>query len=200
MNRILKTVLFPLAFALALGITNPAYAGEAQDYMQARQGELTAVLKQPKTPARTEKVAALLDALFDYDKLARDSLGKNVEGKSDEQLKEFTGLLKTLVKRAYQKNIEKTLDYQVTWLGETGGAEQAVVDSTAKSSKGGSQETVSIKYKMHKSGGKWMVGDVVTEESSLVNTYRNSFNKTINKDGWDGLIRKLKTKAAGGRG
>ncbi|MBI5533427.1 MAG: ABC transporter substrate-binding protein [Deltaproteobacteria bacterium] len=200
MNRILKAVLVPLAFALALGISSSAFAGDAQTYMQARQTELNTVLHQPKSPARTTRVAALLDAMFDYDKLAHDSLGRNAEGKTDEQIKEFTDLLKQLVRRAYQKNIEKTLDYEIQWVGETGGDDHATLSTTAKSTKpGDSQETISIKYKLHKRDGHWMVGDVITEESSLVNTYRNQFNKTLNKDGWDGLIRKLKNKIATGR-
>ena len=196
MNRILKLVLVPMAFALALSAASPASAGEAQDYMQARQTELNAVLRTPASPARTQKVAAMLDAMFDYDKLARDSLGRHAERRSEDEMKEFTGLLKQLVRKAYQKNIEKTLNYQVSWLGEEGGGDAAVIKTTAKSTKPGSnQEEISIVYKLHKKDGKWAVGDVVTEQSSLVNTYRNQFNRTINKDGWNGLITKLKNKA-----
>lgn len=201
MNRILKLVLVPMAFAIALGAASPASAGEAQDYMQARQSELTAVLRTAASPARSQKVAAMLDGMFDYDKLARDSLGRHIDGRTPEELAEFTDLLKKLVRKAYQKNIEKTLNYEIAWVGEEGGGDQAVIKTTAKSTKPGSnQETISISYKLHKKDGKWAVGDVVTEESSLVNTYRNQFNKTINKDGWSALITKLKNKVAGGRG
>jgi len=202
MNRILKLVLVPMAFALALGAATPASAGEAQDYLKGRQEDLVKVLRDPATPARSAKVAAMLDGMFDYDKLARDSLGKHAEGRTPEEMAEFTDVLKKLVRKAYQKNIEKTLNYTITWVGEEGGGDTAVIKTTAQSTKPGTnQEVISIDYKLHKRDGKWAIGDVVTEQSSLVNTYRNQFNKTINsanakgENGWTTLIAKLKTKA-----
>jgi phospholipid transport system substrate-binding protein len=197
MNRILKALLFPLALVVALGVSTPAFAGEGVDFMKARQGELNTVLKEAKSPARSRRVTELVDAMFDYDKLAVDSLGRNADGKTDDQIKEFTGLLRQLVRKAYTKNIERTVDYEVTWVNETGDNAQALVTTSAHSTKpGANQETVSIKYKLHKRDGSWKLGDVITEDSSLVNNYRNQFNKTINKDGWEGLIAKLKTKVA----
>lgn len=199
MNRFLKLVLVPMAFAIALGAASSASAGEAQDYMKGRQDELVKVLREPASPARAQRVAAMLDGMFDYDKLARDSLGKHVEGRTPEEMTEFTDILKKLVRKSYQKNIEKTLNYTITWVGEEGGGEQAVIRTTAQSNKPGTnQELISINYKLQKKNGKWAINDVVTEGSSLVNTYRNQFNKTINRDGWAVLITKLKNKAASG--
>ena len=195
MNRLLKLVLVPAALAFALSMSSVAFAGDAQNYMQARQTELTAVLKQPASPARSQTVIRLVDSIFDYDKIAHDSLGRNAEGRTEEQLKEFTELLRKLVRRAYQKNVEKTLNYDIAWLGDSGDNESSLVRSSAKSNQpGDNQETISIDYQLHKRDGHWAIGDVITEQSSLVSNYRNQFNKTINKDGWDGLIRKLKNK------
>jgi phospholipid transport system substrate-binding protein len=197
MNRFFRLALAPLILALALGISSSAFAGEAQTYMQGKQTELTTVLKLPKSDStRAAKLATLLDGMFDYDKLAADSIGSNADTASAEQMTEFRSLLKKLVRNAYQKNIEKTLNYEVTWVSDTGGTDDAVVATEAKPKQG---DTVSIKYKLHKSDGKWSVNDVITEDASLVNGYRNQFNKSLKNGGWDNLLKKLRARAARGQ-
>ena len=201
MNRFLRLALAPLVVALALGFTSAAYAGEAQSYLQGKQTELTAALRMPKNdPARTPKLETLLDGMFDYDKLASDTIPSTAPEATAEQLSQFRTLLKKLVRNAYQKNIEKTLEYEVTWVNDSGGTDHAVVETKASPKRRGQgQEEVSIKYKMSKKNGVWMITDVVTEEASLVNGYKNQFGRALKNGGWDNLINKLKTRAAKGR-
>jgi len=197
MNRFLRLAIAPLVLAIALGVTSSAFAGEAQTYMEGKQTELSAVLRLSKTDgSRARKLATLLDGMFDYEKLAADSLGSNADSATPEQLTEFKTLLRKLVRNAYQKNIEKTLNYEVAWVSDTGGTDNALVSSTAKPKQG---EAISIKYKLHKVDGKWLVNDVITEEASLVNGYRNQFNKSLKNGGWDNLLKKLRTRAARGQ-
>ena len=195
MNRFARLFLVPLAFALAMGIASPADAGEAQNFVQARQGELVSALKAPASEARNRKVGAIIDGMIDYDKLAGDSLGRHKADRSEAELKEFTEILRKLVRRNYERNIQKTLDYDVTYTGETGGEDATVVSTSAKSKKG-NNDTVTVDYKLRKKDGQWWIYDIVTERSSLVSNYRNQFNKVITKEGWDALIKKLKDQLA----
>jgi phospholipid transport system substrate-binding protein len=197
MNRFLRLALAPLALAIALGVTSPAWAGEAQTYMEGKQTDLTTVLRLPKADAsRATRLTALVDGMFDYEKLAADSVGSNADSATADQMTEFKSLLKKLVRNAYQRNIEKTLNYTVTWVSDTGGTDNAIVASQAQPKQG---DAVSIKYKLHKVDGKWLVYDVVTEEASLVNGYRNQFNKSLKNGGWENLLKKLRNRAAKGQ-
>ena len=45
-------------------------------------------------------------------------------------------------------------------------------------------------------GDHWVVYDVVTDEQSMLENYRAEFNKIINRDGFDALLKRMKTKLA----
>ena len=42
--------------------------------------------------------------------------------------------------------------------------------------------------------GHWVVYDVVTDEQSMLENYRAEFNKIINKDGFDALLKRMRKK------
>jgi len=197
MKRFRSVFLAPVVFAIATAIVPAAFAGEAQDYVTARHTELTAILHQPASPARAARLNELLDRMIDFDSIVAESLGSHKEGRTNDELKEFSDLLQKLIKRNYQKNIEKTLSYKVSYEGEDPGTEGVIVHTKAEKTKAdGSVEVISIDYRLHQKDGAWRVFDILTENSSMVNNYKNQFNKTIRKDGWNGLIAKLKRKLA----
>jgi phospholipid transport system substrate-binding protein len=47
---------------------------------------------------------------------------------------------------------------------------------------------------MLKSGGRWLVYDVVIEGVSLVGNYRNQFNRIIQTSSFGDLVKRMKTK------
>ena len=197
MKRFRSVFLAPIVFALAMAFAPGAFAGEAQDYVQARHTELTNVLKEPASPARAQRLGTLLDSMIDFDSIAQESLGNHKEGRSEDELKEFHELLQKLIKRNYERNIQKTLDYTVSYDGEDPGTEGVIVHTKAEKKKAnGDPDIVSIDYRLHQKNGRWIVFDILTENSSMVGNYKNQFNKTIRKDGWNGLIAKLKRKLA----
>ena len=55
-----------------------------------------------------------------------------------------------------------------------------------------------IDFKMVSTGGTWKVQDFITDEVSLVGSYRGQFTKVIKKDGFPALIQKMKDKLAKG--
>lgn len=197
MMRLRPVFLAPLVFAIAMALAPAASAGEAQDYVQARHTELTNILKDRPSPARAQRLGALLDNMIDFDFIADQSLGSNKDGRTEEELKEFRDLLQKLIKRNYENNIQKTVNYQVSYEGEDPGTDGVIVHTKVEKKKAnGETETLSIDYRLHRANGSWRVFDVLTENSSMVGNYKNQFNKTIRKDGWNGLIAKLKRKLA----
>ena len=53
---------------------------------------------------------------------------------------------------------------------------------------------IPIEYRMHKTGDRWLVYDVVIEGVSLVANYRTQFNKIIQTSSFQELMNKMKNK------
>jgi phospholipid transport system substrate-binding protein len=188
------------AVIFAAMVSTPAHAAEsAQDFIQARQSQVSNLVRQAPGAQRDKQVAAVLDGMIDYDQLARRSLAAHWGDLSDAQHKEFTDILRNLVRRNYERNIKNILDYRVEYLGEEPGSEELIVHSRASSASNRREEPISIDYRVMKVGGGWRVVDVVTEGSSLVNNYKNQFHRIIRKDGYDALVRRMKDKLAKGQ-
>ena len=187
------------ALVVATTLASAAHAAEsAQDFIRSRQSQVTQLVKQAPGSQRDKQVAAVLDAMIDYDELAKRSLAGHWGDLADAQKKEFTEVLRTLVRRNYEKNIKNIVDYRVDYLGEESATQGVVVKSRASSSDNKREEPISIDYELMKMGGGWRVVDVVTEGSSLVNNYKNQFHRVIQKDGFEALIRRMKDKLAKG--
>ena len=88
-------------------------SGSADDYVRAEQVELGALLLQPKTVARDQKISSVMDRVFDFDDLAKRSLGDDWSPLNEAQRLEFKGLLEQLVKQSYRRNLDKTKGWDV---------------------------------------------------------------------------------------
>ncbi len=195
MMRLRTAFLAPLAFAIAVGFAFTAHASPAQDFVRAKHSNLIAELEKPASPARKKAVEAQLQGFFDFHKLTKDALAKRYDDLSEDEFNELKGLVEALVTKNYQKNIEKTINYKVTFVGEdtlSGGAERKVRTKVEK--RGSDDAPVEINYVLHQNDGKWMVYDIETEGSSMLRNYRNQFGKVIRRDGFATLIRKLRDK------
>ncbi|WP_437793008.1 MlaC/ttg2D family ABC transporter substrate-binding protein [Sorangium sp. So ce693] len=192
--------LFAAAFsllALTLGPVGLASAGPATDVVKARQTALFDLLKKGGVENQ-KKVGAVFDEMLDYSALAEASLGGEWAARTDAEKKQFSELLKQLVRKAYERNLKKTLDFNVEYLGETDSKGVMTVKTKAVSKKDAREEPVEIAFKLSQKGGAWLVQDIVTEGVSLVGSYRAQFTKIIKKDGFPALIQKMKDKLAKG--
>jgi len=162
--------------------------------MKEKQAELFSLVKQ----GAPKKIETAFDALLDYDALAQASLRAHWDARSDAERREFTQVLKQLVQRAYRRNLDRTVNYDVSFEGETQQADRFVVKTVAKSRKDAREEPISIDYVVRKSGDSFRVADIVTEGSSLVNNYNQQFNRIIKKDGFPELLRRMKGKLGEG--
>lgn len=193
MTHLVATMVSMLALLGAVGMAN---AGAATDVVKAKQTSLFELIKDSN--ANKKKVTALFDEMLDYSALAEASLGTEWANRSDAEKAEFSELLKQLVQKAYEKNLKKTLSFNIEYLGEetTGGA--IVVKTKAVSKTNAREEPIEINFKMLEKAGAWRVNDIVTEGVSLVSSYRSQFTKIIKKDGFPVLIKKMKDKIAKG--
>ncbi|HMY21678.1 MAG TPA: ABC transporter substrate-binding protein [Polyangium sp.] len=184
-------------FSLGLTIAGAqfAYAGPATDEVKAKQTALYDLLAKPGTE---KKVAATFDEVLDYDTIAQGSLGSEWANRSDAEKAQFSDLLKQLVRRSYERNIKKTLNYNIEYTAEAPKGSQIVVSTKAVSKTDKRADPVEIDYTLAQKDGKWRIQDIKTDGVSLVSSYRSQFTKIIKKDGFPVLIQKMKDKIAKG--
>jgi phospholipid transport system substrate-binding protein len=194
-----RSWLSPLVLAATLALApGLALAGEAQTLVQARHTEMMNQLKKPASAERDKQVATVLAGLFDYDAMAEASMAKHWSGLSADQKNEFKGLLKQLIQKNLEKSVKNTLNYNVAFLGEEPATGGVTVKTKAASKTNAREEPIEIGYSLHQSAGAWRAFDVWTEGSSMVNNYKNQFNRIITKEGFPALIKRMKTKLASG--
>lgn len=180
--------------ALALSLSFPAFAAEAENFVKGKHTELTELVSKAKSKEDEKKLDAAFDAVFDYDGLAKATLKDTWEQRTPAERADFTAVLKDLVRNSYRRNIKKTLGYAVDYQGEQDGEAGKVVHTVARNKTNAREEPVSIDYVVHQVDGKWQIYDIVTEGSSLIRNYRNQFRKVIEKKGFDELVKRMKAK------
>jgi phospholipid transport system substrate-binding protein len=198
-----KILLSGLLMVVTLLFASVASAGEPTEFVKNNQSKLFAVIAQPKTAARQDKLRTMFDAMLAYDELSRASLGKKWDGLSEAERSEFSGLLTQLVRNNYRRNLQRMLDYDIKYVGEAscpagGGdecpADTVLVQTRAKHKTDKREPDVEIDFRLKRIGGKLMVIDIVTERASMVKTYRSQFVRILNDKGFAKLIEKMKTK------
>jgi phospholipid transport system substrate-binding protein len=174
-----------------------ALAGGATDVVKAKQTALFDLIKQ-STPESDKKIAALFDEMLDYQALVEGSLGSEWAARSDAEKAQFSDLFKQLVRKAYERNLKKIVNFNVDYVSEDAAGDAVMVKTKAKSKTDAREEPVEIVFKMSQKNGVFKVQDIVTEGVSLVSSYRSQFTKIIKKDGFPVLIQKMKDKLAKG--
>jgi phospholipid transport system substrate-binding protein len=139
-----------------------------------------------------EKLAAKVDDFVDFAELAKRALGKEWDKLSRKQQQEFSATMKGLLRASYAQKA----------IGQ-GSADIAYGDEQLKGNEASVATTLNVKkdkfpvvYKLYRtdSKGAWRIFDVVTDDVSLVETYREQFRKLIASKGFEGLLVTLKTK------
>lgn len=181
-------------------LTMPAEAQQqdALEFLKAKHLRVEKILRASKGKGNDSKEHAelqeALNELLDYDELAKRSLERHWEERKPKERQQFVDLLRKLVQRNYEQNLNDTLDYNIRYHDARKEADGVVVRATAKSKEKSRAPTVTIEYTMHPIGSGWKVLDVNTDGVSLVRNYRSQFARIIRKHGWNELIRRMQAR------
>ena len=148
----------------------------------------------PEAELQREEVRKLVGSFLDYSELARRSLARHWDTINQKQREDFVGTLRELVERNYLKQVHGNANYNIKYDKETKDGSEANVTGVLNTMARGKKVKVALEYKMLWKGDHWVVYDVVTDEQSMVENYRAEFNKIINKDGFDTLLKRMKKK------
>ena len=174
-----------------------AQAGEATDQLKAVIDHALKVLEDPtlkKPENATERRAQIrktAEAIFDYKETARRALARHWEGRTPQEQDEFVALFGDLLERSYMGKIEQYGGERILYVNEVVEGDLATVKTKILTK---TKQEAPVDYRMLKSGGRWLVYDVIIEGVSLVGNYRNQFNRIITTSSYAELVKRMKTK------
>ena len=186
-------------FLAIFALTAPAQAGEPTEQMKLTIDKMIAILGDPalKNPAKTEERRKLLrdtaSERFDWREMARRSLARHWQKRTDAEKKEFVPLFADLLEQTYMKRIENYSGDKVMYDGEKVKGEYSLVKVRITTSK---QVDIPVAYRLRKKGSQWLIYDVSIEGVSLVKNYRKQFDSVILSSSYEGLVQKLREKVA----
>ncbi|MGQ0504754.1 MAG: MlaC/ttg2D family ABC transporter substrate-binding protein [Myxococcaceae bacterium] len=155
-----------------------------------KQGNVELQKALAESNASADKLAKIADNFVDFVELAKRALGKEWNKLSANQRDEFSSTMRGLLRASYAQRALGQGKADVTYGAETTKGNEAQVPTTVKVQ----QDDFPVVYKLYKNGKGWRIYDVVTDDVSLVDTYRDQFRKLISEKGYDGLLAILKNK------
>ena len=192
-----RVVGMGLAWLLVLAAAGGAWAGAPTDQLRGAIDRVIKALDNPalkgdsKVGERRTAVRKIANDIFDFGEIARRSLGRHWQGRTDKEREEFISLFGDLLERSYISKIELYGGEKILYTNERMDAEVAVV-STKIITKNGTE--VPIDYRLLRRGDRWLVYDISIEGVSLVSNYRTQFNKIIQTTSYGELVKKMRAK------
>jgi phospholipid transport system substrate-binding protein len=177
-------------FSVAWGAGTPTQAvKETIDQVLSVLGD--EALKDPaRTAERREKLEASIGQRFDYEEMAKRTLGARWKKLSSEKQKEFVGLFQRFLTRSYAGNVDGYSGEEVEYLKERLKGDFAEVQTKVVSPK----VEIPLDYRLLKKHDKWWVYDVIIDGISLTKNYRGQFSRIIKSSSFEALLEKLRSK------
>jgi uncharacterized protein len=181
---------------LSLAAVGPALAGEPTDQVQAAVTELYQLLATSRGAAevrqRDAAAAKVMDRLFDWPTMARQSLRQHWETRTPAQRDEFTRLFAEVFRQGYLARIFLVDASKFRYLGDRVTGDRAIVDTQVTTKRG---SDLSVVYVASRGGGpQWRVEDVRVEGISLLDNYRTQFDSIIARSSYEALIKRLQDR------
>jgi len=154
----------------------------------------TALSEQEKRAKSSEIIKSHLH----LDWMAKYTLGRHRRTLTEAQINEFVKVYSSFVVKAYA-------DLATSYKGEEAAlTNMKQIDDdlfivNSEFIRPGTQSSVKVDYLVHKIAGKnkdpYLIGDIITEGISILNSQQSEFNSVISSHGIDWLIADLKTRS-----
>lgn len=185
------------ALVLAAALVQPAGAGVPTDQMRITVDRVLTILKDPEfdsASAKESRRSELRKAIFprfDFEEMAKRSLGAEWRRRTPEEQKEFVRLFTELLKDSYVESIESYHGNKVIYRRENLDGAYAEVATIVVNAE---DEQYTIDYRLNLDGDQWKVYDVIIENVSIVNNYRSQFNRILSRSSFAELLQTIREK------
>lgn len=182
---------------LFLAFTPNAAAESAKEQLQGTIARVIEVLRTIRSQEDIERnkglVRQILKPRFDFAAMARKSLGNRWKDLDDKE-EDFVSAFTNFVEHSYMSTLGSYQGEKVVYDGDRVDGDSAEVDTRVV---GGQGTPIKIGYKLHLTGGQWMVYDAVIDDVSIVGNYRSQFARILRTASLEELIHNLRAKASG---
>ena len=190
------------ALIILLGALSASAAKERgpMDFLKSKDSALKPLLSN--TQKNKKKILTAIGKMMDFEALSRSSLGAHWDKRTPEEQKEFSITLRSLIEENLISRLKDSTEHEILYKDETVSPDKTAgsVTSMLKNGKDRRAEEIEVVYKMKKKGAEWIVVDMITDGVSMVGNYQSQFNKIINDEGFEALMKKMKDKLAEQRG
>jgi phospholipid transport system substrate-binding protein len=138
------------------------------------------------------KLSELLRGFLDTEALARLAAAKHLEGRSDAEVREFLGLFHDFFVRTYVQRLLLFDAPDFAYKEEKITGDDARV-ATEVITPG---DRFAVDYQMHRSAPGWRATDIIVEGVSLAKNFRSQFDAAVAREGFQGLLDRLRAKVA----
>ena len=200
MIRLIITTL-----TLLLTVSVPAFAGTkagpGSTAVKAANDKIATLLKQKSAAGSKQekelaaKVMTSVRDFLDIDELGKRAMADQWAKLTPAQQLEFLSTLRALIEDNYVRGLRANLSFTVDYTGESTDKDGNVLVTTVINTKRkGRPFKIQIDYVLKQQGDKLKAFDVKTDGVGLVANYRTQFNKIVDKEGFSGLIARMKKK------
>jgi phospholipid transport system substrate-binding protein len=188
-----------ISLILLLGFSFTANAAPPIGFIKGEVEKVRELLKIPVKPESPEKekvddqLRSILNPVMNFDRLSENALRNHWATLSKIQRADFVALFRALVFHSYLEKIRSAEEaYTIDYVDQQAkGAKAASVTAISRT------KTTEIELVFHilrEESGLWSVEDIVIDEVSLVENYREQFDRIIKKNGFAVLLERMTTK------
>ena len=150
--------------------------------------------KASPLPQRQEKLRQIVAQSFDFTQMAKSALGYHWKTLNPQQQQEFTNVFISFIEDSYLSKLNDYRGQQVQFVKATqDGADYAQVNTNIVRE---GKDPIHLDFRLMSESGAWKIYDVTVDAISIIANYRNQFNRVMNNQGYDMLIKDLKEKQA----
>jgi phospholipid transport system substrate-binding protein len=191
MKNLLVAVLGLLLFSQSVAADGKS---EVEELLKNNLDAVFTVLQKKglEQQAKNQEIVEIVTPMFDFELMARLSLGKkHWPGLSQDKKERFTELFIKRLKASYLKNFTLYTDEKIFYEPSVQ-VKKKIHAPTYLVSK---DKKISILYKFYKAGNDWKIYDLEIQGVSIIRSYRSQFSRILESGTVDDLLLKLENPA-----
>ena len=168
----------------------------AHEVVQTTLSEVFSVLDNPKLKEsdKRQRIEDIVATRFDYREMSKRTLASHWNRLTEEERTEFVDLFKAFLSDRYAGKIQDYSGEKVEYLNERVDGAYAEIRTKLVSRK----VEYPMDYRLINKDGRWYAYDIVADGVSLVKNYRTQFEKIIQADSFEELVRRMKDRTLAG--
>jgi len=208
----MKTLHFSITIIIAMFLSMPAWAGHHQSaekgvienaqenpksVVESTITQLLNVLEQREDKSKISNqdraaIRQVIEGRFDYKTMAKYSMGRPWKKLNKDERTHFTSVFRDFLEYSYGNRLSAYKGQTVTFADAKVIKKKTFVESTVKNGK----SNTSILYRVHQTKTGWQIRDISIAGASMVRTFNHDFKPTLDKRGYQGLVKLLEEKVA----